>query len=291
MQRLLAALGVACLLTANVDAAQPRSAVDRSNSAVAAKVKELKLKSTNVLVVDQVNKRVLYAKKEEQVVPIASITKLMTALVVLEAKLSLDERVVIGREDYDRVKRQPSRLGAGTTMSRGDLLKIMLMASENRAAAALARAYPGGTSAFVAAMNQKALELGMSETRFVDSSGLSDENVSTARDLAWMVDAAYREPLIREYTTYRSHTVEINKGRKMQFANSNQMVRYRHWDIGLSKTGYLDAAGRCLVMQATIGATPVIIVLLHSWGKHTRIGDANRIKSWIESNSSRQPAG
>jgi len=291
VQRLLAALGVACLLTANVDAAQPRSAVDRSNSAVAAKVKELKLKSTNVLVVDQVNKRVLYAKKEEQVVPIASITKLMTALVVLEAKLSLDERVVIGREDYDRVKRQPSRLGAGTTMSRGDLLKIMLMASENRAAAALARAYPGGTSAFVAAMNQKALELGMSETRFVDSSGLSDENVSTARDLAWMVDAAYREPLIREYTTYRSHTVEINKGRKMTFANSNQMVRYAHWDIGLSKTGYLDAAGRCLVMQANIGTTPVIIVLLHSWGKHTRIGDANRIKSWIESNSSRQPAG
>jgi D-alanyl-D-alanine endopeptidase (penicillin-binding protein 7) len=291
VQRLLAALGVACLLTANVDAAQPRSAVDRSNSAVAAKVKELKLKSTNVLVVDQVNKRVLYAKKEEQVVPIASITKLMTALVVLEAKLSLDERVVIGREDYDRVKRQPSRLGAGTTMSRGDLLKIMLMASENRAAAALARAYPGGTSAFVAAMNQKALELGMSETRFVDSSGLSDENVSTARDLAWMVDAAYREPLIREYTTYRSHTVEINKGRKMTFANSNQMVRYAHWDIGLSKTGYLDAAGRCLVMQANIGTTPVIIVLLHSWGKFTRIGDANRIKSWIESNNSRQPAG
>jgi serine-type D-Ala-D-Ala endopeptidase (penicillin-binding protein 7) len=291
VERLLAALGVACLLTANADAAQPRSAVDRSNSAVAAKVKELKLKSTNVLVVDQVNKRVLYAKKEEQVVPIASITKLMTALVVLEAKLSLDERVVIGREDYDRVKRQPSRLGAGTSMSRGDLLKIMLMASENRAAAALARAYPGGTSAFVAAMNQKALELGMSETRFVDSSGLSDENVSTARDLAWMVDAAYREPLIREYTTLRSHTVEINKGRKMTFANSNQMVRYAHWDIGLSKTGYLDAAGRCLVMQANIGTTPVIIVLLHSWGKFTRIGDANRIKSWIESNSSRQPAG
>jgi serine-type D-Ala-D-Ala endopeptidase (penicillin-binding protein 7) len=291
VERLLAALGVACLLTANADAAQPRSAVDRSNSAVAAKVKELKLKSTNVLVVDQVNKRVLYAKKEVQVVPIASITKLMTALVVLEAKLSLDERVVIGREDYDRVKRQPSRLGAGTSMSRGDLLKIMLMASENRAAAALARAYPGGTSAFVAAMNQKALELGMSETRFVDSSGLSDENVSTARDLAWMVDAAYREPLIREYTTLRSHTVEINKGRKMTFANSNQMVRYAHWDIGLSKTGYLDAAGRCLVMQANIGTTPVIIVLLHSWGKFTRIGDANRIKSWIESNSSRQPAG
>lgn len=294
MGRLLAVLGVACLLTASANAAQPSSAVHRSNAEVAAKVKELKLKSTNVLVVDQINKRVLYSKKDEQVVPIASITKLMTALVVLEAKLPLDEQIVITREDYDRVKRQPSRLGNGVSMSRGDLLKIMLMASENRAAAALARTYPGGTRAFVAAMNQKALELGMSETRFVDSSGLSDDNVSTARDLAWMVDAAYREPLIREYTTDRSHTVKINKGksrRNMTFANSNQMVRYAHWDIGLSKTGYLDAAGRCLVMQANIATTPVIIVLLHSWGKFTRIGDANRIKSWIESNSSRQPAG
>jgi D-alanyl-D-alanine endopeptidase (penicillin-binding protein 7) len=140
-------------------------------------------------------------------------------------------------------------------------------------------------------MNQKALELGMSETRFVDSSGLADENVSTARDLAWLVDAAYREPLVREYTTDRSHAVEINKGRRMTFANSNQMVRYRHWEIGLSKTGYLDAAGRCLVMQANIGTTPVIIVLLHSFGKFSRIGDANRIRSWIEGNSSRQPAG
>jgi D-alanyl-D-alanine endopeptidase (penicillin-binding protein 7) len=278
-------------VTGNAAAAQPAAAVEQSNSAVAAKVKELKLRSTNVLVVDQINKRVLYAKKEEQVVPIASITKLMTALVLLEAKLPLEDRIVVAREDYDRVKRQPSRLGAGTSISRGDLLKIMLMASENRAAAALARTYPGGTSAFVAAMNQKALELGMSETRFVDSSGLSDENVSTARDLTWLVEAAYREPLVREFTTYRSHTVEINKGRKMTFANSNQMIRYAHWDIGLSKTGYLDAAGRCLVMQATIATTPVIIVLLHSWGRFTRIGDANRIKTWIESNFSRQPAG
>jgi serine-type D-Ala-D-Ala endopeptidase (penicillin-binding protein 7) len=292
VERWFSALIALCALTGHAVAGQPATAVERSSSAaVAAKVKELKLKSTNALVVDQINKRVLYAKKDEQVVPIASITKLMTALVVLEARLPLDERIVITRDDYDRIKRQPSRFGAGTSVSRGDLLKVMLMASENRAAAALARTYPGGTAAFVAAMNQKALELGMSETRFVDSSGLSDDNVSTARDLAWMVDAAYRQPLIREYTTYPSQTVEINKGRKMQFANSNQMVRYRHWDIGLSKTGYLDAAGRCLVMQATIGTTPVIIVLLHSWGKHTRIGDANRIKTWIESNSSRQPAG
>jgi serine-type D-Ala-D-Ala endopeptidase (penicillin-binding protein 7) len=290
VERWFVALIAVCAMAGNAVAAQSAS-VERSNAAVAAKVRELKLKSTNVLVVDQINKRVLYAKKDEQVVPIASITKLMTALVVLEAKLPMDEWIAITRDDYDRVKRQPSRLGAGTSMSRGDLLKIMLMASENRAAAALARTYPGGTPAFVVAMNQKALELGMSETRFVDSTGLADENVSTARDLAWLVDAAYREPLIREHTTDRSHTVEINKGRKMQFANSNQMVRHRQWEIGLSKTGYLDAAGRCLVMQATIGTTPVIIVLLHSYGKFSRIGDANRIKTWIESNSSRQPAG
>jgi D-alanyl-D-alanine endopeptidase (penicillin-binding protein 7) len=273
----------------NAAAAQPASVVERTpSSAIAAKVRELKLKSTNVLVVDQIGKRVLYAKNEDQVVPIASITKLMTALVLIEARLPQEERIVISREDYDRVKRQPSRLAAGTSVARGDLLKIMLMASENRAAAALARTYPGGTPAFVAAMNQKALELGMSETRFVDSSGLAEENVSTAADLAWLIEAAYREPLIREYTTDHSHTVEVNRGRKMRFANSNRMVRYAHWDIGLSKTGYLDAAGRCLVMQATIAATPVIIVLLHSWGKFTRIGDANRIKRWIEGNSSRQ---
>ncbi len=290
MERWFAALIAVCALTGNAVAAQSAS-VERSNAAVAAKVRELKLKSTNVLVVDQINKRVLYAKKEEQVVPIASITKLMTALVVIEADLPFDERIVITRDDYDKVKRQPSRLGAGTSITRGDLLKLMLMASENRAAAALARTYPGGTAGFVAAMNLKALEFGMTETRFVDSSGLSDENVSTARDLAWLVEAAYRQPLVREFTTYSSLTVEVNKGRKMQFANSNQMVRHRQWEIGLSKTGYLDSAGRCLVMQATIGATPVIIVLLHSFGKFTRIGDANRIKSWIESNSSRQPAG
>jgi len=285
------ALVAVWVLSGSAVAAQPPSANERSNAAVAAKVKELKLRSTNVLVVGQIDKRVLYAKNVEQVVPIASITKLMTALIVLEERLPLEERIVITKEDYDKVRRTPSRLGAGTSISRGDLLKLTLMASENRAAAALARAYPGGTPAFVAAMNHKALELGLSETRFVDGTGLSNENVSNARDLAWLVEAAYRQLLIREYTTYRSHTVEVNNGRKMQFANSNQMVRSPHWEIGLSKTGYLDAAGRCLVMQARIGATPVIIVLLHSWGKFTRIGDANRIRTWIESNSSRQPAG
>jgi len=287
----LVALLAICVLTGNAVAAKTVSAVERSNAAVAAKIKELKLRSTNVLVVGQIDKRVLYAKNVEQVVPIASITKLMTALIVIENGLPLEERIVITKEDFDKVRRTPSRLAAGTSITRGDLLKLTLMASENRAAAALARAYPGGTPAFVAAMNHKALELGLSETRFVDGTGLSNENVSTARDLAWLVEAAYRQPLIREYTTYRSHTIEVNNGRKMQFANSNQMVRHPHWEIGLSKTGYLDAAGRCLVLQAKIATQPVIIVLLDSWGRLTRIGDANRIKRWIESHSSRQPAG
>jgi len=287
----LVALLAICVLTGNAVAAKPVSAVERSNAAVAAKIKELKLRSTNVLVVGEIDKRMLYAKNVEQVVPIASITKLMTALIVIENGLPLEERIVITKEDFDKVRRTPSRLAAGTSITRGDLLKLTLMASENRAAAALARAYPGGTPAFVAAMNHKALELGLSETRFVDGTGLSNENVSTARDLAWLVEAAYRQPLIREYTTYRSHTIEVNNGRKMQFANSNQMVRHPHWEIGLSKTGYLDAAGRCLVLQAKIATQPVIIVLLDSWGRLTRIGDANRIKRWIESHSSRQPAG
>ena len=291
MGGVLVALLAICVLTGNAVAAKPVSAVERSNAAVAAKIKELKLRSTNVLVVGQIDKRVLYAKNVEQVVPIASITKLMTALIVIENGLPLEERIVITKEDFDKVRRTPSRLAAGTSITRGDLLKLTLMASENRAAAALARAYPGGTPAFVAAMNHKALELGLSETRFVDGTGLSNENVSTARDLAWLVEAAYRQPLIREYTTYRSHTIEVNNGRKMQFANSNQMVRHPHWEIGLSKTGYLDAAGRCLVLQAKIATQPVIIVLLDSWGRLTRIGDANRIKRWIESHSSRQPAG
>ena len=265
--------------------------VQSADVAAAAKARALNLKSSSVIVLDQAGLRVLYAKNVERVMPIASITKLMTALIVLEEKLPLDERIVIAKEDVDRLKRTPSRLRVGATLTRGDLLKLALMASENRAAAALARAYPGGTQAFVAAMNQKSLELGMVGTLFVDGTGLSRGNLSTAQDLVWLVEATYRHPLIREYTTTSSHSVELDNGRRMGFRNSNRLVMSRQWEVGLSKTGYLDAAGRCLVMQARIGATPVIIVMLHSWGHLTRIGDANRIKKWIESNSSRQPAG
>ncbi len=240
---------------------------------------------------EQDGRRVLYAKNEDAVVPIASITKLMTALVALGADLPLDERITISKEDVDGIKGTRSRLRIGTELTRDDLLKLALMASENRAASALTRAYPGGSSAFVAAMNRKAIELNMWRTQFVDGTGLSSENVSTARDLAQLVRAAYSQPLIREYSTGSSYTVTLTDGRLLQFGNSNQLVSNAGWDIGLSKTGYISEAGRCLVLQAKIAATPVIIVLLDSWGKLTRIGDANRIKRWLESQSSRQPAG
>jgi D-alanyl-D-alanine endopeptidase (penicillin-binding protein 7) len=215
----------------------------------------------------------------------------MTAVVVLDAALSLEERITIDKADVDDLKHTRSRLKVGTELTRGDLLKLALMASENRAAAALARSFPGGTTAFVATMNHKAIELGMWRTRFVDGTGLSSENVSTAQDLARLVGAAYEKPLIREFTTNTSHTVLLANGRQLTYSNSNRLVNNSGWDIGLSKTGYISEAGRCLVLQAKIAATPVIIVLLDSWGRLTRIGDANRIKRWIESGHARAPSG
>jgi D-alanyl-D-alanine endopeptidase (penicillin-binding protein 7) len=241
--------------------------------------------------VEQEGQKVLYAKNVDAVVPIASITKLMTALIVVDSNLPLGERIAISVEDRDGIKGTRSRLRTGTELTRADLLKLALMASENRAAAALTRAYPGGSSAFVAAMNHKAVELGMWRTRFVDGTGLSSENVSTAQDLVRLVSAAYRHPLIRDYTTESTHTVELANGRRLQYSNSNRLVSNSGWEIGLSKTGYISEAGRCLVLQAKIATQPVIIVLLDSWGRLTRIGDANRIKKWIETQSSRQPAG
>jgi len=271
--------------------AQAAHAQRQPDPVAAARAGALNLKSASALVVEQGGQRVLYAKNVETVMPIASLTKLMTALVVLESGLPLAEPVTISEADVDDVKRTRSRLKVGTTLARGELLKLALMASENRAAAALTRAYPGGTPAFVAAMNQKAIELGMWRTRFVDGTGLSSDNVSTAQDIARLVGAAYRHPLIRDYTTDATHAVALADGRLLHYRNSNRLVKNPHWKIGLSKTGYLSEAGRCLVLQARIAATPVIIVLLDSWGKLSRIGDANRIKKWIESNFSRQPAG
>ena len=255
------------------------------------KADELSLKSAGALVIDQSANRVLYAKNVDAVVPIASITKLMTALVTLESNGALDEAIVISEADVDDLKHTRSRLRVGTVLTREALLRLALMASENRAAAALARSYPGATRAFVAAMNQKAIELEMLRTRFVDGTGLSSENVSTAQDLARLVVAAHAQPLIREFTTATAYAVELPNGRLMYYNNSNGLVKNAGWTIGLSKTGYISEAGRCLVMQSRIASLPVVIVLLDSWGRNTRMGDANRIKKWMESMFSRQPAG
>lgn len=244
------------------------------------------LASSAVLVVDQELGTPLYAKNTQAVMPIASITKLMTAVVVLDAQQPLDEIVEVTEDDIDFVKGTGSRLRIGTQLTRREMLKLALMASENRAASALGHHWPGGVGAFVDAMNRRARELGMRDSRFVDPTGLNPLNVSTAEDLVRLVQAGYRHDVIREFTTTSSHLVEVDsptaRPRLLSFSNSNGLVRAGKWDIGLSKTGYISEAGRCLVMQARIAARPVIIVLLDSWGKFSRIGDANRIKQWIE---------
>lgn len=280
------------VLAANPALSEPQERTSRKvKSAVAGHAGAPELKSSAALVVDQAGGRTLFAKNVDHVVPIASITKLMTAMVTLDAGLPLAERIVITEEDKDQIKGTRSRLRIGTELSRRDLLHLALMASENRAAEALSRVYPGGTRAFVAAMNQKAVELGMWRTRFVDGTGLSSDNVSTAQDLTKMVAAAYRYPLIREFTTDGGTTIQLANGRAMNYNNSNRLVKSREWQIGLSKTGYISEAGRCLVMQAKIAGKPVIIVLLDSWGKLTRIGDANRIKRWMETRYIADSAG
>jgi len=250
----------------------------------------LGIKSGLALVVDQETGEVLYSKNTEEVVSIASITKLMTAIVILDSGVPILEKITIDRKDIDRYKGSRSKLSVGTTLMRAEALKLALMASENRAAAALARTFPGVTEAFVNEMNAKAYELGLLNTRFVDSTGLRPENVSTAEDLVKLVSVAYSFPMIRDYTTSASFSVEspYRRGiRVLRFVNSNRLVRSSRWDIGLSKTGYISEAGRCLVMQARITDRSLIIVLLDSWGKLTRIGDANRIKRWLESEFSR----
>jgi D-alanyl-D-alanine endopeptidase (penicillin-binding protein 7) len=212
----------------------------------------------------------------------------MTAMVVLDAKLPLDEPIEITKEDVDHVKNTTSRLPLGSHFRRDDLLRLALMASENRAASALGRTYPGGIDAFVAAMNEKAKALGLTQTHYVDSSGLSPENVSSPADLGKLVAAASQYEIIREYTTTPAVSVQLpDSRRKLSFINTNGLVRHSDWKIGLSKTGYINEAGKCLVMQAMIANQPVVIVLLDSWGRLTRIADANRIRHWLERNSER----
>lgn len=250
--------------------------------AVAA-VSGLSLYSTAALVFDAEEGTALYSKNSDTPAPIASITKLMTAMVVLDARQPMDELLSIDYDDVDTLRNSSSRLRVGTVLTRGEMLRLALMSSENRAASSLARHFPGGTKAFVDAMNRKASSLGMFHTRFVDSTGLRTENVSTARDLAKMVTASYEYPLIREYSTTPSYDLALNdQSRHLAFNNTNALVKSKDWEIGVSKTGYIREAGRCLVMHATIASKAMVIVLLDSWGKNSRIGDANRIKQWVE---------
>ena len=245
-----------------------------------------RLASYAAVIYDEKNGEELYEKHTDAVVPIASITKLMTAMVTLDAKLPMDEVLRIDEEDVDTLRHSASRLPVGTKLTRGEMLRLALMSSENRAAAALGHNYPGGLAAFVKKMNEKAKELGMEHTHFIDSSGLHSENVSTAVDLVKMVEAAYKYQTIREDTTTSTHEVVLPRSeRVLQYNNSNALVKYKaknDWHIGLSKTGYINEAGHCLVMHSTIAEKPVVIVLLDSWGNQTRIGDANRIRKWLE---------
>ncbi|MBP9712833.1 MAG: D-alanyl-D-alanine endopeptidase [Sterolibacterium sp.] len=252
----------------------------------------LRLSSNAAMVLDQSTGAVLFEKNAGAVLPIASITKLMTAMVALDAQPNLDETLMIDEDDVDLLKGTHSRLKVGTRLSREDMLRLALMSSENRAASALSRHYPGDRPAFIAAMNRKAQALGLQDTQFFDPTGLTARNVSSARDLAKMVSAAQRYPLIRQFTTTSEYDVEVG-GRVQAFRNTNSLVRSSSWDIGLSKTGYINEAGRCLVMQAWFNKKPTIIVLLDSLGKMTRLGDANRIKHWVENNAvaQRQSAG
>jgi D-alanyl-D-alanine endopeptidase (penicillin-binding protein 7) len=276
---------------AKAAAPAPRPQPVRLGTAVQESGSHPDLRSTSAFVVDQVGGRTLYAKNITTVQPIASITKLMTAMIVLDAKLDLNELIAITDEDVDSLKHTRSRLQVGTVLPRDDMLRLALMASENRAASALARAYPGGFPAFLAAMNRKAADLGMMSTHFLDSTGLNRENVSTAEDLAKMVTAAYKYPVIQQYTTLTEYSVRLNNGRVLAYRNSNGLVRSDDWQIDVSKTGYISEAGRCLVMQARINSQPVVIVLLDSWGKYTRIADANRVKKWVESQLARPAPG
>jgi D-alanyl-D-alanine endopeptidase (penicillin-binding protein 7) len=252
-----------------------------STPASARELRQPALKSQAALVVDQDSGEILLGKNAESKLPIASLTKLMTAIVTLDAELDSEEQVTVTKADVDRLRGSHSRLQVGTTLTRDEMLHLALMASENRAASAIANSYPGGKDACVLAMNLKAQLLGMSGTRFEDGTGLSGKNVSTAQDLAKLVQAAHAYPKIREFTTSTSLQVKVGR-RAMRFGNTNNLTRSSRWEIGLSKTGYIAEAGRCLVMQVTLAGRSIIIVLLDSWGKYTRVGDATRIRQWLE---------
>ena len=245
----------------------------------------LDLNSSVALVVDQDTSEVLFSKNDTAVLPIASLTKLMTGLVIADANLSLDEQITI-TEDDAQVYRN-SRLAVGTTLSRGELMHLALMSSENRAANALGRTFPGGPEQFVRLMNAKARELGMRDTRYVEPTGLSSQNQSSARDLATLVSVAYERPILRSLSTSPSHQLDLGH-RTLQYNNSNRLIRNPEWEIGLQKTGYISEAGRCLVMQAKVAGRKLIMVFLDSAGKLSRAQDAERVRRWVEAQSIQQ---
>ncbi len=241
---------------------------------------KLDLRSSVALVMDQDTNEVLFSKNSQAILPVASITKLMTAVVVTDAALALNEILSIRQDDVDTEKGSRSRLTVGTTLTREEMLHLALMSSENRAAHALARNYPGGESAFVAAMNQKARILGMTDTHFVEPTGLSSLNKSSAHDLATLVKLAHSHPLIRELSTSPEFLVDVGN-RQIQFRNTNGLVNNPSWDIGVQKTGYISEAGRCLVMQANFAGRKLIMVFLDSTGRNTRLADAERVRRWL----------
>jgi serine-type D-Ala-D-Ala endopeptidase (penicillin-binding protein 7) len=267
------------------------ASVHASAGAVAPNPAKLKLYSANVLVMSGGDETPIYSKNAEFVTPIASITKLMTAMVVLDAKQPPNELLTVDIPDLDMLKGSHSRLRLGVELPRSEMLRLALMSSENRAASALCRYYPGGTDACVLAMNAKAVALGMGRSHFSDPTGLSSDNMSTARDLVKMVKAASEYPQIREFSTTPAALVDVPPtGRSVAFRNTNALVRGGTWDIQLQKTGFIREAGRCLVMMANVASKPVVIVLLDSFGKLTRIGDANRIRHWLETGEALQEA-
>ena len=243
---------------------------------------KLRLKSHVALVFDERDNEVIFKRNAELVLPVASLSKLMTAMVILDAGLAMDEVITIDKSDKDRIRYSHSRLRRGMQFTREDLLLIALAASENRAALALARTYPGGATEFVKAMNNKAQALGLAKTQFSDAAGLHNDNVSTGSELIKIVRAASQYPVIRNFTTQnRDSIINLRTGREVEFGNTNRLVNRDAWPITLSKTGYTSKAGNCLVMQTQINARPVIIVLLDSWGKLSKYGDSNRIRQWL----------
>ncbi len=242
---------------------------------------DLDLRSSVALVIDQDTQQVLLSKNDSAVLPIASLTKLMTGLIVSEAKLPMDEAITITQDDVDTEKGSSSRLRVGTTLTRGELMHLSLMSSENRAAHALGRTYPGGMNAFVEAMNARARLLGMNDTKYVEPTGLSSRNQSSAKDLARLVSVASNDTMLSELSTSPGHQVAVGN-RTLQFNNTNRLVKHPEWEIGLQKTGYISEAGQCLVMQAKVAGRKLIMVFLDSAGKLSRIGDAERVRKWVE---------